>query len=149
MAEFMDREVRRYRAYFPSWCQAFGDHVPDPGGEGRAVEWLVGEHCLGAIIVPDIRDMLIRELFGSRKPRVIVRDGSMCLGDMDFRDAEVCGHPGYAALRDVLKNAETVHLFLTYHLIYPPGTRIITVSSKAPQALIYRESAPLRVSVGI
>jgi hypothetical protein len=73
----------------------------------------------------------------------------MTLGETDFRDAEVCGHPGYATLLDLLKNAETVHLFLTYHLIYPPGTRIITVSGKAPQALIYRESAPLRVSVGI
>ena len=93
MAEFMDREVRRYRAYFPSWCQTFGDHVPDPGGEGRAVEWLVCEHCLGAIIIPEIRDMLIRELLGSRKPKVIVRDESMRRGETDFRDAGVCGHP--------------------------------------------------------
>ena len=145
----MDREVRRYRAYLPRWCQAFGDHVPEPGGQGQAVEWLVGQDCVGAIIIPKIRDMLIRELLGSRKPRVIVRAGSMRLGELDFRDAEVCGHPGYAALLDLLVNAETVHLFLTYHLIYPPGTRIITVSSKAPQPLIYKETAPLRVSVGI
>ena len=145
----MDREVRRYRAYFPSWCQAFGDHVPDPGGEGRAVEWLIGEHCLGAIVAPKIGEMLIRELLGSRKPRVIVRAESMSLGDLDFRDAEICGHPGYVALLDLLENADTVHLFLTYHLIYPPGTRIITVSSKAPQSLIYKETTPLRVSVDI
>ena len=144
----MDREVRRYRAFFPSWCQAFGDHVPEPGGEGRAVEWLVGADCIGAIVVPENRLLLIRELLGSRKPRVIVREGSMRLGELEFRDAEVCGHPGYAALLDLLVSAETVHLFLTYHLIYPPGTRIITVSSKAPLPLIYKETAPLRVSVG-
>jgi hypothetical protein len=145
----MDREVRRYRPYLPSWCQAFGDHLPEPGSEGRAVEWLVGEHCVGAIVVPEIRVMLIRELLGFRKPRVLVDGGSICLGELDFRDAGVCGHPGYSALRDLLVNAETVHLFLTYHLIYPPGTRIITVSSKAPLPLIYRETAPLRVSVAI
>jgi hypothetical protein len=145
----MDREVRRYRAYFPSWCQAFGDHVPDPGGEGRAVEWLIGEDCVGAIVAPEIRDMLIRELLGAKKPRVIVRAGSMCLGELDFSNAEVCGHPGYAALLDLLENADTVHLFPTYHLIYPPGTRIITVSSKAPQSLIYKETTPLRVSVDV
>ena len=145
----MDREVRRYRPYLPSWCQAFGDHLPEPGGEGRAVEWLVGEHCIGAIVVPEIRVMLIRELLGSGKPRVLVGEGSMCLDDLDFRDAGVCGHPGYAALRDLLVNADTVHLFLTYHLIYPPGTRIITVSSKAPLPLIYKETTPLRVSVAI
>ena len=145
----MDREVRRYRAYLPKWCQAFGDHVPEPGGEGQAVEWLVGKDCVGAIVAPEIGDKLIPELLGSRKPKVIVREGSMCLGERDFDDAEVCGHPGYAALLDLLVNAETVHLFLTYHLIYPPGTRIITVSSKAPQPLIYKETAPLRISVGI
>ncbi|MGB4910817.1 MAG: hypothetical protein WBO95_01490 [Candidatus Dechloromonas phosphoritropha] len=144
----MDREVRRYRSYFPSWCQTFGDHVPDQCGEGRAVEWLLGERCVGAIAAPEIRNMLIRELFGSRKPRVIVRQGAARLGELEYRDAEVCGHPGYAALLDLLVNAETVHMFLTYHLIYPPGTRIITVSSKGPQTLIYKETAPLRVSVG-
>ena len=147
----MDREVRRYRAYFRSWCQTFGDHVPDPGGEGQSVEWLFGESSIGAIVTPKIGDMLNHDLFGSRKPRprVIVRAESMCLGEMEYRGAEVCRHPGYTALLDLLRDAETVHLFLTYHLIYPPGTRIITVSSKAPQLLIYKEVAPLRVSVDI
>jgi hypothetical protein len=144
----MDREVRRYRAYFPRWCQSFGDHMPEPGGEGRAVEWLVGEHSVGAIVLPEIRAMLIRELLGSRKPRVIVRERSLSLGELNFHDDEICGHPGCAALFDLLLNAETVHMFLTYHLIYPPETRIITVSSKAPLPLIYKETAPLRVSVG-
>jgi hypothetical protein len=144
----MDREVRRYRAYFPRWCQSFGDHMPEPGGEGRAVEWLVGEHSVGAIVLPEIRVMLIRELLGSRKPKVIVREKSLSLGELNFHDDEICGHPGCAALFDLLLKAETVHMFLTYHLIYPPETRIITVSSKAPLSLIYKETAPLRVSVG-
>lgn len=143
----MDREVRRYRPYFPRWCQAFGDHVPDPAGEGRAVEWLIGDDSVGAIVLPSVSDMLVRELLGAKKPRVRVRSDAMCLGERDFRDPAVCGHPGYAALRELLLNAETVHLFLTYHLIYPPGTRILTVSGKAPLPLIYKESAPLRVSV--
>ena len=39
----MEKIVRRYSAFIPRWCQAFGDHQPDPGGEGRAVEWLIGE----------------------------------------------------------------------------------------------------------
>jgi hypothetical protein len=38
-------------------------------------------------------------------------------------------------------------MFLTYHLIYPPGTRIITVSSKPPLGLLYREMEPLTVVV--
>ncbi len=36
---------------------------------------------------------------------------------------------------------------MVIHLIYPPGTRIITVSSKPPLGLLYREMAPLTVVV--
>jgi hypothetical protein len=51
----MEKIVHRYSAHFPRWCQAFGDHVPDPGGEARAVEWLVGADCVGVIVLPEIR----------------------------------------------------------------------------------------------
>jgi hypothetical protein len=40
-----------------------------------------------------------------------------------------------------------VHMFLSYHLIYPPGTRIITVSRRSPLPLLYKEMAPLPISV--
>jgi hypothetical protein len=36
-----------------------------------------------------------------------------------------------------------LHLSQTYHLIYPSGTRILTLSRKAPLPLVYREIAPL------
>jgi hypothetical protein len=54
---------------------------------------------------------------------------------------------GYAALRALLLGSDEAHMFLTYHLIYPPGTRIITVSSKPPLGLLYREMEPLTMVV--
>jgi hypothetical protein len=143
----MEKIVRRYAAHFPRWCQAFGDHLPDPGGEGRAVEWLVGEGCVGVIVLPEVRRLLMHELLGPQKPHLEFRQRSLSLNRYDYDEVEVLGHSGYAALRELLLAGDETHMFLTYHLIYPPGTRIITVSLKSPLPLLYKEMAPLAVSV--
>jgi hypothetical protein len=65
----------------------------------------------------------------------------------DYHEVTVLGHPGYAALRELLLGPEEAHMYLTYHLIYPPGTRIITLSQKSPLPLLYKEMAPLAISV--
>ena len=49
-------------------------------------------------------------------------------------------------MRGLLLGVDEAPMFLTYHLIYPPGTRIITVSRKPPLPLLYKEMAPLPVS---
>jgi hypothetical protein len=64
----MEKIIHRYSAHFPRWCQAFGDHVPDPGGEARAVEWLIGADCVGVILLPEIRHLLMHELLGQKAP---------------------------------------------------------------------------------
>ncbi len=48
---------------------------------------------------------------------------------------------------DLLADERDLHLYQTYHLIYPSGTRILTLSRRAPLALIYRELAPLRLDL--
>ena len=143
----MEKTVRRYAAYFPRWCQAFGDHLPDPGGEGRAVEWLIGEDSVGVIVLPEVRRLLMHELLGPERPELTIGEGSVQLNRHQFREVSVLGHAGYAALRELLLGGDEAHMFLTYHLIYPPGTRIITVSRKSPLPLLYKEMAPLQVSV--
>jgi len=36
----MEKIVHRYSAHFPRWCQALGDHVPDPAAKlGRWSGW--------------------------------------------------------------------------------------------------------------
>jgi len=44
---------------------------------------------------------------------------------------------------DLLKGADDLHLLQTYHVIYPSGTRILTLSRQSPLTLVYREIEPL------
>ncbi len=143
----MEKIVHRYSAHFPRWCQALGDHVPDPGGEARAVEWLVAVDCVGVIVLPEIRHLLTHGLLGAKTPELEFCARSPRLNQRGYAEVTVIAHPGYAALRELLLGVHEAPMFLTYHLIYPPGTRIITVSRKPPLPLLYKEMAPLPISV--
>ena len=143
----MDKKIRRCTAFIPRWCQAFGDYAPDPGGEGRAVEWLIGADSVGIIVLPDVRRLLAHELLSAQKPQLEVRERSVRLNRHTYAEMNVLGHPGYAALRELLLGPDDLHLFLTYHLIHPSGTRIITISRKPPLALLYKEMASLPVTI--
>ncbi len=143
----MEKTIRRYSAYFPRWCQAFGDHQPDAGGEGRAVEWLIGGDSVGVIVLPEVRYLLLHALLGVRQPLLELWPRYLRLNGRDYAEPSVIGHAGYVALLELLREVPEAYMFLTYHLIYPPGTRIITVSSKPPLPLLYKEMAPLPVIV--
>lgn len=143
----MNRIIRRYSAFIPRWCQSSGGHVPDPHGEARAVEWLIGEDCVGIILLPEIRHRLMHELLGRPEPRLEIGAAVVKLNDHPFVERPVLGQSGFAALRELLHARSETHMFLTYHLIYPPGTRIITLSGKAPMPLLYKEMAPLPVTL--
>jgi len=145
----VEKIVRRYSAFIPRWCQAFGDHQPDPGGEGRAVEWLIGEHSVGVILLPEIRHRLMLDLLGPKALELESAPRSVRLNRNEFREASILIHPGYSAVRELLLGEAEVHMYLTYHLIYPPGTRIITLSRKAPLPLLYKEMAPLPLIVSV
>ena len=143
----MEKNIRRYSAFIPRWCQAFGDHAPDPGGEGRAVEWLLGADSVGVVVLPDIRRFLTHELLGAQQPRLELGARCVRLNQRTYAEMNILGHPGYAALRELLLGPGDAYMFLTYHLIYPPGTRIITISRKPPLALLYKEMAALPITV--
>jgi hypothetical protein len=40
---------------------------------------------------------------------------------------------------DLLKSADDLYLLQTYHLVYPSGTRILTLTRQPPLPLVYRE----------
>jgi hypothetical protein len=144
----MEKTVRRHVSFLPRWCQAFGEHQPDPAGEGRMVEWLIGENCVGLLIAPELRHKLLHQLLGPERPELEFQRGLVRLNRHDYSDAAVLGQNGYAALHELLLDRGDTHIFLTYHLIYPPGTRIITASRKAPLPLLYKEISPLLITVG-
>ncbi|KAA6185355.1 hypothetical protein F2Q65_08730 [Thiohalocapsa marina] len=49
--------------------------------------------------------------------------------------------------RALLYDRRDLHLYQTYHLVYPSGTRILTLSQRPPLGLIYRELQPLRCTL--
>jgi len=97
------------------------------------------------IVLPEIRHLLTHGLLGAKTPELEFCARSPRLNQRDYAEVTVIAHPGYAALRELLLGVDEAPMFLTYHLIYPPGTRIITVSRKPP--LLYKEMALLPISV--
>ncbi|MDD3449771.1 MAG: hypothetical protein PHF72_12165 [Gammaproteobacteria bacterium] len=143
------RQVERYAAYYFNWCQAFGEHdaVADETG---ALTWLVGEGRVGVILAARERREILRELMHQERttPEVTIRPE--CIRVNDTRIA-LPGLPDTTALdrlRDLLEGEETIHLFLTYHVFYPAGTRIITFSRKPPLGLLYKAVGKLQVRLG-
>jgi hypothetical protein len=49
------------------------------------------------------------------------------------------------AIAKVLESPEAVHLYLTSHLLYGGGNRIITFSNKKPLLIIYKVIGTMRV----
>jgi hypothetical protein len=153
------RLIRRYSAYFHGWAQAFGAHerLDDPSG---GLRWLLGEQQLGLILTAAMQPLLDalqidgeeRSAPGSNPARLA---GARPAVSLDERALRVGGLilPLDRARQAVIERARALlddqpdlHLYQTYHLIYPSGTRILTLSQRAPMTLIYRELEPLRIS---
>jgi hypothetical protein len=143
-----ERRVRRYTAYFPGWATAFGAHEKD-AEDPRGLIWLYGEGQLGLLLNPELREFLYPLFLGNsheETPVLALSEGwlriaevELAIGDSDLRP--------FTALMGLLEEAGDLHLSQTYHLVYPSGTRILTLGRKAPLALVYREIAPLRVQL--
>jgi hypothetical protein len=162
------RLLRRHRAYFTGWAQAFGPHelLRDTG---QGLRWLLGEIQVGLMLDPAIRARLrgadeqglgglladeprapaaqpaaprpLRRLGLAVTPPALVDVGTetLRLGRITLRQ---CPAAIIAAVRDLLDQGTDLHLYETYHLMYPSGTRILTLSRRSPLGLIYRELAP-------
>lgn len=141
------RLIRRWCAYFRGWSQAFGAHELIDDRE-RGLRWLIGDEQLGLILTPAIKRLLYPGLLGrhagEEPPPVRVGAQGLILGGAELAPLEAqC--PLWSQLRQLLAGPADLHLYQTYHLIYPTGTRILTLSRHAPLPLIYRELAPLAV----
>jgi len=54
---------------------------------------------------------------------------------------------GLASFKEFINTEEDVHLCLTSHFCYAPGTRIITFSKKKRLIIIYKEIQPMQVEI--
>lgn len=139
-----ERKIRRYAAYFHRWATAFGNHDKH-FDEERDLSWLFGEDQIGLILTPSIEDFL-RPLFlsnlAAELPRVELRSGALRIANARIQfGVEV--QREINAIMGLLEAEGDLHLFQTYHLVYPSGTRILTLSRQPPLTLVYREIEPL------
>ena len=143
-----ERRVRRYTAYFPGWATAFGAHDKD-AEDPRGLIWLYGEGQLGLLLNTELREFLYPLFLGNsheEAPVLALSEGWLRIAEVELAIGDSDRRP-FTALMGLLEEAVDLHLSQTYHLVYPSGTRILTLGRKAPLPLVYREIAPLRVQL--
>lgn len=143
-----DHLIRRYTAYFRGWAQAFGEHQV-VGDRTGGMRWLIGDDQVGLILEPDLKRLLF-PLFlyrpGLAAPGVTLRPEAIEVGATCIPLTAAAPTP-LTEVFALVSGAPELHLYQTYHLIYPSGTRILTLSARPPLAIIYRELAPIRLRV--
>ncbi|WP_058557022.1 hypothetical protein [Thiohalocapsa sp. ML1] len=157
------RLLRRHRAYYPGWAQPFGlwELLRDARVDLR---WLLGDGEIGLVLDPSVRTQLrggdtecLGGLFADAAPpapsgeprRLAVaqsRPALIDVGGETLRLGRLTLRQCPAAIMDRVRRLLTpgaeVHLFESFHPFLNPGTRILTLSRRAPLALVYRELGP-------
>jgi len=104
---------------------------------------------VGLILRPKVKDVLYPAFLGGGHEQVVnvhLTTGALRVGDWELRfRAE--GNRVFDTVTELLRRPGELHFFQSYHLVYPSGTRILTLGPNAPLALIYREIAPLVVQL--
>lgn len=135
--------VQRYAGYFRGWCQAFGEHRSQLD-EDSGILWLFGDDQVGLILSERLRRIAYRQLLVSRNPPpLMIGIDFVRVGNLRYDAASDVERAGLESLRQLFAVVTPVHLYLTYHFMYPRGTRIVTFSRKAPLPLVYKTIAPL------
>ena len=143
-----ERAVKRYAAYFRGWCQAFGEHEAE-AADDDAISWLVAERQVGIILPRPVTRALYREaLRGQRAPPLLtISSRYLQVGAFHYPFRKPLETHIRDALWDILLTSHDLHLYLTYHFMYPSGTRIITLSRDKPLHIIYKEIGLMRIGL--
>lgn len=145
--------IRRYVAYYRGWCQAFGEHEVEEGRaeSANSIQWLFGEDRVGLILPEDTRKRFLKELVrrkGTESSIVFSPAGAEIVVNR-----AVCSvlkgniEAGAGRLLALARQSKELHMFLTHHLYYSPGTRIVTFSATKPLGIMYKEIDPLILGV--
>jgi hypothetical protein len=140
-------EVRRYAAYYAGWCVAFGEHKM-AYDEGRDVSWLFGDSKVGIAVPPRLKRALDRELLGGSHqdlPQITLADAYVMVNERRFEFDSRRDGIYVERLKAFFLGSNELHMFLTSHFCYPPGTRIITFARKKPLPIMYKEIDPLKL----
>jgi hypothetical protein len=140
-----EREPKRYAAYFRGWCQAFGEHENIPGEE-NGFNWLYADHQVGFILPQPVTRRLYREVLLNREtPALKFSHNAVEIGSLQFALARRHEKHILETIRGILTTGHDFHVYLTSHLMYGTGARIITLSTRKPLSIIYKEIGTLRI----
>jgi hypothetical protein len=138
-------ELQRYAAYFRGWCQAFGKHDSVPC-EVTGVNWLFSEYQVGFVLPSQLTRSLYREVLGKQgTPILELKATGAQIGSFQYPLCGAAYDQGIAAIQTVLEQGRDSCLFVTSHFMYGTGTRIITLASKKPLTIIYKDIGPMRI----
>ena len=147
MVKMLERETKRYSAYFRGWCQAFGEHESIPGEEND-IHWLYTEHQAGFILPQPIIRRLYREVLSNRQPPPLTfGHDTFEIGSLKFALAKRQEKRILDIIENILTSSDDHHVYLTSHLMYGTQARIITLSTKKPLTIIYKEIGTLRIQL--
>ncbi len=141
-------ELKRYAAYFRGWCQAFGEIDNELEG-ANGITWLLAEDQVGLILPDQLRREVYKQVLRKKaKTNVLtVSDSYFQLGDTGFDVSSNEVQEYLSGLLCAFTVSQALHLYLTYHLTYPSGTRFVTISKKAPLRIIYKEIEPMIIRI--
>jgi hypothetical protein len=112
------------------------------------IDWLLADHQLGLVLPSDMVKSLHREvLLRRRTPSLIFRDECIEVGALRIPLERKREQKALDAVAEILASPEAVHLYLTSHLLYGGGNRIITFSNRKPLLIIYKVIGTMRVSM--
>lgn len=141
----LERELIRHAAYFRGWCQAFGEHE-SIYRDDTGINWLTADHQVGLVLPkPLIRSLYREVLLHEHVPTLTFHQQSVEIGSLDIPIGEKYQKEALSAMARVLDSSSEIHVFLTSHLLYGEGSKIITFSNKKPLAIIYKEIGTMRI----
>ena len=141
----LERNLKRHAAYFRGWCQAFGEHE-SIYRDDTGINWLTADHQVGLVLPrPLIRSLYREVLLREQVPTLTFHHESVEVGSLDIPIGKNYQELALSAMNGILDGGDDVHVFLTSHLLYGEGSKIITFSNKKPLTIIYKEIGTMRI----
>ena len=141
----LERELKRYAAYFRGWCQAFGEHEDIPIEESERY-WLLAENQVGLVLPkPLIKPLYSEVLLHEQAPALTFSRQGVEIGSLNFPLTSKREIQALDAIEHLIETSADFHVFLTSHLIYGSGSKIITFSSRKPLSIIYKEIGTMHI----
>lgn len=143
--DMIERELKRYSAYFRGWCQAFGEHE-SLSDHDHDIHWLITESQAGFVLPrPMIRQMYREVLLQETAPPLIFHHDSVEVGNFRFPLTREFESRILDAVERILGSGESFHVFLASHLMYGTQARIITLSTRKPLTIIYKQIGTIKL----